>query len=192
MTNYYADLLTVPKPTVNKDGARLTKDGKYNTNQSDPQSTLGKRDAIAGAGMVVLGATANYADISGQRLNLPKAELQEFGDNAPTYNIGATYNQIVGAKPRGASFGEVVGGGLSTGLGALQSTGNPLIAGGAAILGAGSALLGGRRRKKKQQDEKDKAMSGMVAQQELYNEADANYTEQQNSLTDYRRRLNLY
>jgi hypothetical protein len=192
MTNYYADLLTATKPQINLPKKMGPVDVSRFKQPSEGSSSEGKGGAITGAGMAVLGAAANYADISGQRLNLPKAELQEFGDSAPTYNIGATYNQIAGAKSKGATFGEVAGGGLSAGLGALQSTGNPLIAGGAALVGAGAALLGGRQRKKKQQEEKDKAMKGMKTQQSLYNEADANYTEQQNSLTDYRRRLNLY
>lgn len=175
MSYFNSYLTTKPKPT-------------NWANVPAPQTNWGNIGAMTTAGLSAVGDAVGIANQSlGIETQAPGLEKSATGE--PVYNAGQFYNQASMAKPQGATGGEVVGGALKTGASVLAATGNPLLAGGAALFSGVLNLFGGRRRKKRQQDEKQKAMTSAKAAQKNYNTASLAFDEQQASQADYLKRM---
>lgn len=149
----------------------------------------GNISAITTAGVSAVGDAFGIAN-QGLNIETSAPPIQTSATGEPVYNTGQFYNQASMAKPQGATAGEVAGGALKTGASVLAATGNPLLAGGAALGSAALNLFGGRRRKKRQEEQKQKAIKSAKSAQKSYNTASLAFDEQQASQADYLKRMN--
>lgn len=114
--------------------------------------------------------------------------LERSATGEPIYNTGSFFNQMSGAKPQGATGGEIAGG-VGKGAAAGFAAAGPIGAGVGAGVGAITTLVGGRARKVRQREELAKAHKSAAAAQKTYNEASQAFDQTQAAQADYLRRM---
>ena len=137
------------------------------------------------AGLGALSLASQGIGMANETLGLRDAPAQQYTPGVrPMYGLGQSYNEASGARPQGATGGEILSGigqGASIGTSIVPGIGTAV----GAVLGGLTSLIGGGIRKRRQQRERSRALRRLGAQQADYNQASSAYAQRQNMLEDY-------
>lgn len=130
----------------------------------------------------------NFANASGQRLNLQQTQQMPMGLGQPSYS-GAALNSALNAKPQGMNAGEI-GNSALTGAATGFATAGPVGAVVGGVIGGIGSAISGAFRGNQEDTEKNRALEAQHAYQQQYNSASNSYQQRNDAITDYDRRLN--